>query len=160
MKECRYCHVVKPRTEFQKRSEAPDGLQYRCKQCMTAYHQANKEVRIARVNAWQKANPEKTRANKTKWKRTHTDAVNAGTMRRRYCLQMTEASKVKTAKWRAAHRTDDCFYCGKLGEQWDHVFPLSKGGTDHWFNLVRACVKCNQKKSNKLASQWVMASAH
>ena len=32
----------------------------------------------------------------------------------------------------------------------DHVIPLSKGGKDHWMNVVSACRRCNQFKGNKL----------
>jgi 5-methylcytosine-specific restriction endonuclease McrA len=43
-----------------------------------------------------------------------------------------------------------CCYCGsqKRPEQLtrDHVVPLSRGGGDHWKNVVTACKPCNQKK--------------
>jgi CRISPR/Cas system Type II protein with McrA/HNH and RuvC-like nuclease domain len=30
----------------------------------------------------------------------------------------------------------------------DHVFPKSKGGTNHDFNIVLACRQCNSAKDN------------
>lgn len=36
----------------------------------------------------------------------------------------------------------------------DHFVPLSKGGTDHWNNLVLCCHSCNQAKTNKLPEEW------
>lgn len=43
-----------------------------------------------------------------------------------------------------------CCYCGaqKRPEQLtrDHIVPLSRGGQDHWRNVVTACKPCNQKK--------------
>lgn len=43
-----------------------------------------------------------------------------------------------------------CCYCGsqKRPEQLtrDHVLPISRGGQDHWKNVVTACKPCNQKK--------------
>ena len=33
------------------------------------------------------------------------------------------------------------------GEEDDHYFPVAKGGTDHWFNLVRSCLLCNRSKA-------------
>ena len=28
----------------------------------------------------------------------------------------------------------------------DTYFPIAKGGTDHWWNLVRSCGPCNRRK--------------
>lgn len=50
-----------------------------------------------------------------------------------------------------------CLYCGKPFEERhltrDHVIPLSKGGKDHWMNVVSACRRCNQFKGNKLLDE-------
>lgn len=32
----------------------------------------------------------------------------------------------------------------------DHIFPVSKGGSNKLINLETLCVPCNQKKSNKV----------
>ncbi len=46
-----------------------------------------------------------------------------------------------------------CLYCGKQFDSQqltrDHVIPTSKGGTDSWTNLVTACRRCNQRKSDR-----------
>ena len=39
-----------------------------------------------------------------------------------------------------------CQYCAKKSDLTiDHVLPKSRGGKDHWENLVTACEKCNVK---------------
>lgn len=58
-----------------------------------------------------------------------------------------------------------CFYCNIQCHQnktvysneerncWfvlDHKIPVSKGGTDMFFNLVGACFICNERKGSKL----------
>lgn len=46
-----------------------------------------------------------------------------------------------------------CLYCG--GEfarpqlTRDHVLPVSRGGRDHWENVVSACIACNVRKGNR-----------
>lgn len=47
---------------------------------------------------------------------------------------------------RDGHR---CAYCGRSAATIDHVQPRSRGGRDTWENLVAACLKCNNKKSNQ-----------
>ena len=46
-----------------------------------------------------------------------------------------------------------CCYCGsqKRPEMLtrDHIVPVSRGGGDHWKNVVTACKPCNQKKGAK-----------
>jgi 5-methylcytosine-specific restriction endonuclease McrA len=50
-----------------------------------------------------------------------------------------------------------CQYCGKQPGQAqlsvDHVIPRSKGGETSWANCVLACLRCNHRKGNKLASE-------
>ncbi|ASN19167.1 HNH endonuclease [Paenarthrobacter sp. YAF11_1] len=46
---------------------------------------------------------------------------------------------------RDGHR---CAYCGKTAHTIDHVHPKSRGGADSWENLVAACLKCNNAKSD------------
>lgn len=43
-----------------------------------------------------------------------------------------------------------CQYCGATKHLTiDHIIPRSKGGGDHWHNLVVACSTCNTKKGDK-----------
>lgn len=47
----------------------------------------------------------------------------------------------------------ECQYCGKyllLSEVTiDHVIPRSKGGANHWENVVAACESCNSRKADQ-----------
>ena len=49
-----------------------------------------------------------------------------------------------------------CVYCGieTADLHCDHVFPLSRGGSNELSNLVAACAPCNLDKGNKLLSEW------
>ena len=50
-----------------------------------------------------------------------------------------------------------CAYCGTLEGpfHFDHIFPVSRGGSDHATNLVLACVPCNMSKGSKTLAEWV-----
>jgi 5-methylcytosine-specific restriction endonuclease McrA len=43
-----------------------------------------------------------------------------------------------------------CAYCGRKPDvlTQDHITPLSKGGAHDRFNVIPACVECNQKKGD------------
>jgi Restriction endonuclease len=60
---------------------------------------------------------------------------------------MDAVDKMLSVEYRRAIANDPCVYCGASGEHDDHVVPLSKAGTDHWHNIVRACERCNLAKS-------------
>lgn len=46
-----------------------------------------------------------------------------------------------------------CVYCSRPANTIDHVHPKSRGGTDTWENLVAACLRCNNAKSDKTLSE-------
>ena len=52
---------------------------------------------------------------------------------------------------------DSCQYCGKkygkVNLSIDHIIPRSKGGVTSWENCVICCLKCNQKKADKLLTE-------
>ena len=49
----------------------------------------------------------------------------------------------------------DCAYCGTPCESWDHVIPLSQGGTNTNANLVPCCVQCNTEKKARTPEEWL-----
>ena len=50
-----------------------------------------------------------------------------------------------------------CAYCGDINGpfQYDHIFPVSRGGSDEATNLVLACMPCNMSKGSKTLAEWV-----
>lgn len=67
-------------------------------------------------------------------------------------IQLTRYDKLPTPKIhynrRAIYKRDNyqCQYCGKKGENIDHVIPKSHGGKTDWTNVVLSCVNCNARK--------------
>jgi len=61
---------------------------------------------------------------------------------------------VKFSRANVYQRDDEtCQFCGrkrpKVGLNYDHVVPRSKGGKTTWENIVTACKHCNTKKDNR-----------
>ena len=51
-----------------------------------------------------------------------------------------------------------CRYCGRAGDEIDHVIPFSWGGPCHRWNLVVACRDCNRRKGARVwlpLPRWV-----
>jgi 5-methylcytosine-specific restriction endonuclease McrA len=180
MKICSKCKISKSVGQFSKHTKALDGLQARCKQCVSEYtkeHYAkDPEAKKAKVRAridkiGMKALYEKQRTYAQEYyqrnkerisKRNAEYAKNNREVRRgikaRYRIRlvhgMSKLDRKKSTLHRKRIKYDPCFYCKGFTPEMhdDHYYPLSKGGTDHWFNLVRACSTCNQKKNARLAS--------
>ena len=106
------------------------------------YNAAHKEENAVRGAAWTKANPEKHRAARAR-------------RRIRVKIKMTREDRIISVDYRLAIRNDPCFYCGAPGEEDDHYVSLANGGTDHWWNLVRACVHCNRSKQAMDGDEFV-----
>lgn len=51
-----------------------------------------------------------------------------------------------------------CHYCGSTNYlTTDHLHPISKGGSNDYSNLVRACNSCNNRKGNMLLEEFRIA---
>ncbi len=76
MKQCNKCGAVKPPDDFYAEKGGRNGRRPECKVCTNArrkeWYRANKEREIARVTAWQKANPDRVKA----WRLKNRDRLN------------------------------------------------------------------------------------
>lgn len=100
----------------------------------------------AATRAWNAANPEARQAAHAR-------------RRRRVAADMDNLDRLLSALYRRAISRDPCFYCGSpVTAHTDHFFPLAKGGTDHWFNLVRACQRCNLRKQVLCGTAFLLLS--
>ncbi|WP_161965394.1 HNH endonuclease [Rhodococcus sp. P1Y] len=77
--------------------------------------------------------------------------------RHRAVVRMTVEDRALSVEYRRAIEHDSCYYCGRSGVMHDdHKLPLSLGGTDHWYNLCRACSDCNLRKGTMTVVEWVV----
>jgi 5-methylcytosine-specific restriction endonuclease McrA len=126
----------------------------------------NREKAKATTAAWRLANPDREKTNHLKWyaenrdvaiarqaawQRKHPVLVNEAANRhraRKLNSQIGSMSQVEVqAKW--DYWAGQCWMCGTQATAWDHVKPLSKGGTHTLANLRPACKPCNSSKSAK-----------
>ncbi|MFG3200375.1 HNH endonuclease [Streptomyces sp. NPDC048208] len=109
--------------------------------------------------------PELDRAKKIAWRTNNPDRYRAG----KYAQKKRERARklnAETDGWtradvlRVAVESDayGCIWChGDPGDDWqaDHIYPLSRGGSDRLENIGVACQPCNSSKSNKLPfEEW------
>lgn len=113
------------------------------------------------IAVWKAANPgRKALLERVRYQANleHCRAVqlaNDGRRRQRRSVAMDATDRMLSVAYRLAIKRDLCAYCGSLGQEDDHVIPLARNGTDHWWNLVRACTPCNRSKGSKLLGEWL-----
>lgn len=76
--------------------------------------------------------------------------------RRQRAAELSLEDRQISDAYRYAILLDPCFYCGSPSEHVDHFYPLAKGGTDHWLNLVRACGDCNRVKWARCGTWFIL----
>lgn len=104
-------------------------------QTRRAYQEANRDTILARIKAWQEANPERTRLTQTLAQSRRRELVGDGKVSADEFLRLCEEYE---------HRCASCHVEEKL--EADHVVPLSKGGVHHISNIQPLCRSCNARK--------------
>jgi|HubBroStandDraft_2_1064218.scaffolds.fasta_scaffold314247_1 hypothetical protein len=106
------------------------------------------------------ANPEQARESARRYRQAHPENDLASIHRRRMRLDagnLDALDRMLSRFYRCAIEGDSCFYCGSPDTQCvDHYFPLAKGGTDRFFNLVRACRADNLSKGTMCGTKYLL----
>lgn len=85
-----------------------------------------------------------------RWRKRHPEAWATDRARRRVrvTVEFTTEDRAESMAWRKLIKDDPCYYCGTPETHHvDHYISLANGGTEHWWNLVKACRTCNQRKN-------------
>lgn len=67
----------------------------------------------------------------------------------------TNKEKIKIRE----NQNDSCYYCNKKlfnAGEYDHMTPLSRGGSNSSSNLVLSCRTCNRDKREKTAAEYFL----
>lgn len=178
---CTRCGVVKPIEEFAVKLKSRAS---RCKPCLRDWAQQYRQLCGDVVNANARrgyaVDPTKKKLSKKAYRERHAAEMRrrgrerylrgyaenpqkwlaANTRRKRNLgIGMEARDKRITVAYREAINWDPCLYCGAAGEHVDHYFPIIKGGTDHWWNLVRACASCNLRKGARCGTWFRLGHA-
>jgi len=123
------------------------------KKKIAARYQERKEE----ISERNKENREDRAAYEASRRQAHPEVHRAKNSRRRHrgIVKMDAFDRELSRAYRQAIKHDLCFYCGNPGEEDDHYIPLAKGGTDHWWNIVRACVFCNRSKKDLMPEDFI-----
>ena len=121
------------------------------------------EHRAAWREAYNRDYYEQTQAERREYARQYREVyaeehrAHASARRSRARSGMDVADRGLSVAYRLAIRNDPCFYCGSPEtDHVDHYFPIAKGGTDHWWNLVRSCSRCNHAKYDRCGTAYLL----
>lgn len=120
----------------------------------------NKEKVNANNRAYKERHRESIRSYRSAYKKANPEANRASVARRRQRLKVSmDSFDISiSVEYRKAIANDPCFYCGNIDceREADHFFPLAKGGTDHWWNLVNSCKICNTTKNARCGTYFLL----
>jgi hypothetical protein len=149
LKTCTKCGKEKPFDEFSKNGH-DDGLRAYCKMCGSMLSKM-----------WYTENLERALETRHAYyaDKDNAEIFRAGAARRRQRIEinMTDVDRELSVTYRKTIKNDPCFYCGEISDIMhdDHIVALVHGGTDHWWNLVRACARCNLRKGTMTAEVFM-----
>ena len=153
-KTCTLCGEIKPLPEFYRHKRMHDGHSARCKVCVSrskrAFRLLNIEAERARERSWKTRNKERHLETNRKWNEANRERAN--TYKRAYRARKRGAEgshTVADVRRKFAEQQGRCYWCGVILQDSyhvDHIFPLSKGGSDWPENICCSCPMCNQTK--------------
>lgn len=124
-----------------------------------AYYKAHKDKLLKQAKLYRETNSEKISFYKKKYRAEHPELNrHYKSLRRARSTKLSRYEATVARSYRLAISKDPCYYCGKFASIMhdDHYYPLSKGGTNHWYNLVRACHNCNGSKWNRCGTWFIL----
>lgn len=106
-------------------------------------YESNKIAIRARIERWRKENME--RANLSRKLRKHKVRAGGPPLKR---------DQIETLFSRQKWKCANCNCCIRNGYHIDHIYPVSKGGTNQISNIQLLCQPCNSRKSAKDPMIW------
>jgi 5-methylcytosine-specific restriction endonuclease McrA len=139
MKRCTKCGEIKPESEFYKAKGTRDGLRGDCKTCFAAraqvWYGANRDKVIARVKAWQAANPDRHRETQKAVRERRRPVNRDAHLRRKFGIGSPEYDAMLESQGGV------CAICGRSPRKGSSLHV----DHDHETGCVRGllCFRCN-----------------
>lgn len=161
-------HATRQRAYYQRRAakRRAEGLPVlteeqrkadRARRCAPARVARTRELRRARRQdnvEYAKKHAELQR--KYREKHPEARAADKALRRMRVTAAFTAEDRAESIAWRKLIKDDPCFYCGAAETHHvDHYISLANAGTEHWWNLVRACRTCNHRKNRMNGDEFL-----
>jgi 5-methylcytosine-specific restriction endonuclease McrA len=144
--DCGYCQKHRGQAEAVRLYKQQHGVAHAAERRAVnqQWYADNRESVLVRVAEYRKAHPEVHRAVLSR-RKVRTQA------------SMDALDRELSVSYRKAIANDLCYYCGAVETHHDdHYVPLANGGTDHWWNLVRACAPCNFSKHTMSGDEFLL----
>lgn len=154
-------HVASQRAYLQRQdAESPEAIEERnaARRVYWAEHAAEIGERRRALRQDNAEYAAQHAAHQRSYRQAHPEYRRADRARRRQRVTVifTATDRAESVAWRELIRDDPCYYCGTAKTHHvDHYVALINGGTDHWWNLVRACQGCNLRKSAMDGDQFI-----
>jgi len=155
---CRKCETTQLATEFHRLSRAKDGLRNDCKTCFAALDNGRSRDRSA---AYRANNPDREKEYRKRYlAKAKADGRYAKVIATQQERRQAAKDAAPTVSLAAILKRDGmvCHICTKpIAERkdvdFDHVIPISRGGTHTADNIKVAHASCNRWKWNRLMSE-------
>lgn len=174
-KLCSKCSEWKPATNqyFHVCNRKSDSLAESCKVCRRKWAIENSDYRSQYNQEFSKTHREDRNRYAQQLRDKNKQRINE--LRKQWREKNPERTEATNSKRRALilgadgfHTAEDvrrqfkaqkgkCYWCDvQVGKKYhlDHVFPLSKGGSNGPENIVISCPHCNDSKLNKMPHEW------
>lgn len=140
-----------------RRADDPEKTKIKDKVYRKKSYEKNRDKVLARTYKWAKEHPDCKRKERAE----HPERVTAMNHKRRLQTSDLSAATVK-AVYDANIKRHGCLTCylcsnpiATKEDHLEHKIPLSRGGTNGYGNLDVACRRCNCKKHNKTAEEFL-----
>jgi len=139
-----------------KRSEWSEKNKERRKETNALWYKKNRDKVLGRSKKWQDDNRERVHHNAKVWARKNREKRSASARKRHAIKRGASGHHTEKDVFKILDMQNNrCAFCSKkvarraIDYHVDHIYPLSKGGSNGPENIQILCILCNLKKSNK-----------
>lgn len=158
--KCKECHVKKTKAYYRKNSEkyqhSRDTNKDKSAEYRKGYYEQNKEHLLIEKQEYRKENRQQVLGQMKSYKKRNKEKIR-GLNQKRRAVKAALPATLTSEQWAEILMVFEyeCAYCGeKESLQQDHFVPVTKSGGYVRNNIVPACGRCNNSKSNTDYSEW------